>query len=121
LGAPARQCISQTQSNQLQPVAASCSQLQRIAPESLQPFLSRHSLATAEALVLQPFALNLTFCAFCLFVATNRGQLQPVAANCSGLHFGLSLRFLRYLGVKYLQLLAASCSKLQLLAANCSE
>jgi hypothetical protein len=43
--------------------------------------------------------------------------VAAVAANCSGLHFNLSLRFLRYLGVKYLHPLAATCSQLQQIAA----
>jgi squalene-hopene/tetraprenyl-beta-curcumene cyclase len=54
-----------TYCSQLQPVAASCSKLQRLAancaglafPSSPYPFLSRHSLATAEAFV-SPSALN---------------------------------------------------------------
>jgi hypothetical protein len=83
----------------LQPVAAnysSCSHLQHTPPPSFPSLSPRPAGREPER-------------AAPMIVA-------PLAANCSASHFSPSLRYLRYLGVKYLQPVAAnytSCSHLQ--------
>jgi len=91
---PARQQESRREGHQrsLQPVAANCTQSHLVGLTCVSAQISSHPVAPNR---------------------TGLHHFQPVAANCSTSHLSPSLRFLRYLGVKYLQLLAASCSKLQ--------
>ena len=93
---------------QLQLLAASCS--------FLQPVAANYSESHRFVAGLREFHAFQAPTSFA--VKPSLTSSRPLAASCSGLHFNLPLRFLRYLGVKYLQLLAASCSKLQRLAAG---